>query len=210
MAVKTPRPYRSPRRAAQADATRGAILDAAQRAFAEQGYGATTMQSIAAAATVSVKTVYAIFGNKRRLLSAVLDRAIAGDDQPVPIIDRPWVQAMRDEPVPRDRLRILAREGAAILARRADVDELIRRAAATDPDIAALGAAGVRDRRAGQAALLRIALGPAGVDEMSIDTVFAIGSPEVFRLLVTDRGWSSDEFATWYDHTLARLLLPDE
>src|SRR6187200_1000535 len=98
MSSASRRPYVSARRAAGAAATRTAILDAALAAFRDDGYAASTIEAIAAAAAVSPKTVYAVFGNKRRLLSAVLDRAIAGDELPVAILDRPWVEEMRDQP----------------------------------------------------------------------------------------------------------------
>jgi len=125
MSTSPRRPYVSSRRAAGAAATRSAILDAAHAAFRHPGYAGSTMEGIAAAAAVSPKTVYAVFGNKRRLLSAVLDRAIAGDGAPVPILDRPWVEEMRGQAHVTDRLAVLAREGAAILARRAAIDEKI-------------------------------------------------------------------------------------
>lgn len=205
--VNPKRPYVSPRRAAAADATRRAILDAARALFTERGYAATTVDAIAARAAVSPKTVYAVFGTKRAVLSGVLDSAIAGDDRAVPIIERDWVRSMRDAPDPRERLAILAREGAAILGRRSEMDDIIGRAAAADPELSDFAAGSRAQRRDGQAALLRIALGD-DVDEAAIDTLFAVGSPEVYRLLVTARGWSHDRFVAWYTDTVRRLFDP--
>ena len=210
MSSPSRRPYVSTRRAAGAAATRTAILDAALAAFRDDGYAASTIEAIAAAAAVSPKTVYAVFGNKRRLLSAVLDRAIAGDELPVAILDRPWVDEMRDQPDVAVRLAILAREGAAILARRADVDAVIARAAIVDAEVATLAATTADQRRAGQAALLRIALSPDPVGDDDVDALAAIGSPEVHRSLVADRGWSEARFAAWYRTTLVRLFLPGD
>ena len=116
------RTYRSPRRTAAAAATRSAVLDAALHLFIERGYASTTIDAIAGRANVSPKTVYALVRNRRGLLKAVLDRAIAGDEAPVAIADRPWVARLRAAPDPAERLAILGREGARILQRRAADD----------------------------------------------------------------------------------------
>ena len=210
--VKTRRSYDSPRRREQARATRRAILEAARELFIERGYVATTIDAVAEDAEVSPETVYAVFGTKRALLSELIDISIAGDGDAPPVLEQGWVQEMRDEPDPRRRLSILARNGRSILERRAPIDEVVRGAAAADPDIAALWQRGKAQRFAGQRELLRIIVGEtglrAGIDlETGADILYAIGSPETYLLLVADRGWSSLTFERWYDATLARLLL---
>jgi len=201
------RRYASPRRAAAAAATRSAILDAALALFLERGYASTTMEAIAGRADVSPKTVYATVRNRRGLLTAVLDRAIAGDEALVPIADRPWVAELRATPDPADRLAILGREGARILQRRVDIDAVLDRAALVDAEAAELAASVREERRVGQAALLRIALAPATVDDEAADALFAIGSPEVYRSLTGSRGWTHDAFEAWYVQLLRRMFL---
>jgi len=206
------RPYDSPRRRAQAGATRRAVLEAARALFLEQGYVATTIDAIAAAAAVSPETVYARFGNKRTLLARLVDVSIAGDDDAPPILQQDWVQRMRDEPDVRRRLRILAGNGRAILERRAAVDEVVRGAAAADPEMAALRELGKAQRHAGQQELLRIVMGDAslrtGLDiDSAADVVYALGSPETWQLLVVDRAWTADRFERWYGDAIERLLL---
>src|SRR5260370_27043869 len=44
---------------------------------------------------VSVPTVEALFGTKARLLKAAIDVAIAGDDEPVAVLDRGWAAEAR-------------------------------------------------------------------------------------------------------------------
>lgn len=212
--VNRPRRYDSPRRQEGAQATRAAILDAARDLFIELGYVGTTMQAIAARARISPATVYATFTNKRSLLAALVDVSIAGDDAPVPILDRPWVQEMRDEPDLRRRVELLARNGRLMLERRAPIDEVVRAAAASDPDIAELWRAGKVQRLAGQRELLRIA-GRVGFRDGlgegdAVDTLYAIGSPETYRLLTVDRGWSPARFERWYADNVARLLFEDQ
>ncbi|MDQ6682684.1 MAG: TetR/AcrR family transcriptional regulator [Chloroflexota bacterium] len=205
------RPYDSPRRREQAGETRRAILEAARALFTDRGYVATAIDRIAARANVSPETVYASFGSKRALLSELVDISIAGDDEPRPILERAWVQQMRDEPDPRHRLLILARNGRRILERRAALDEVVRGAAAADPDIATLWEQGKAQRFAGQRELLRIVVGSSrlrkGLDlDTAADVIFAIGSPETYHLLVVDRGWSGARFEQWYGEELADLL----
>src|SRR5438105_2965114 len=150
------RRYDSPRRREQAGATRRAVLEAARALFVEQGYPATTIEAIAHRAEVSRETVYGAFRNKRSILAQVIDVSIAGDDAAVPILQRPWVQAMRDEPDPRRRLRILARNGRVMLERWTPVYDVLRGAAAGDPEIASLWERNKRQRFDGQRVLLRI------------------------------------------------------
>jgi len=210
--VKPRRAYDSPRRRQQALATRRAVLDAARELFIQGGYVATTIDAIAARAGVSPETVYATFKNKRALLSALLDVAIAGDDAPVPILERSWVQQLRDQADPQRRLQILARNGRLILERTAPIYEVLRGAAAADPEIASLWEHAKAQRLAGQRELLRILTEHAPLRaglpaSTATDILFAVGSPETYRLLVADRGWSADRFERWYADTLARLLL---
>jgi AcrR family transcriptional regulator len=207
------RAYHSPRRAEQRRATRRAVLDAARRLFVSHGYAATTIEAVAMEAQVSPETVYATFGTKRALLSELIDVAIAGDDAPVPILERPWVGEMRAEPDPRARLRILARNGRLMLERWGDLAAALSGAAAADPKIAELWERNKEQRLAGQRALLRIATEGTTLQEglssdAAADVLFAVGSPEVYRLLVVDRAWSLARFERWYAETLERLLLP--
>ena len=208
------RSYDSPLRREQASRTRAAVLEAARALFLDQGYAGTTIREVATSAGVSPETVYSVFGNKRAILSALLDVAIAGDDEPVPIIERAWVDELRAAPRIRTRLRILADNGARILERRAPIDALLRSAADADPAIARMRDEAVGRRFAGQQALLRLVIGDEserlrqGLTEAeAADILFAVGSPETWHALVIHRGWTNTAFADWYAETLERQLL---
>jgi AcrR family transcriptional regulator len=206
------RRYESPRRREQARATRRAVLDAARELFVELGYAATTVDAIASRAGVSPETVYSAFKNKRSVLSELLDVSIVGDEAPVPLLERAWVQQMRDEQETKRRLAILARNGALILARIAPIYDVLRSAATVDPEIAVVWERYKTQRFEGQRVLLGILLRGAGLRPgltrgAAVDTLFTIGSPETYSLLVRDRGWSQAQFERWYKDSLARLLL---
>ena len=210
--VKSKRSYDSPARREQARTTRQAVLRAARDLFVERGFAAATIGSIAAAAGVSAETVYAVFGSKRKLLAQLIDVSIAGDDRQVPVLERDWVESMRAEPDPRRRARILARNGRRILERRAPLDEVLRGAAAADPEMADLWRRTREQRYAGQAELVRIlgrggALRPGLSVRSAADVLYAVGSPETWQALVDERGWSGNRFERWYADSIERLLL---
>src|SRR5689334_20917060 len=92
---------RQPTRAEQARATRRRIVAAAAEQFIAHGYGAALLDQVAERAGVAVQTVYFHFGNKRTLLKEALDVAAVGDDEPVPLLERPWLTRVREEPDPR-------------------------------------------------------------------------------------------------------------
>jgi len=87
--VETRRSYHSPRRVLQAAQTRADVLRAATELFSERGWAATGVRDIARAAGVSVKTVHANFRTKGELLTAAIDVAVVGDEEPVPLDQRP-------------------------------------------------------------------------------------------------------------------------
>ena len=138
--------------------------------------------------------------------------SIVGDDAPVPLLERSWVQQMRDEPDPMRRLDILARNGRLILERITPLYEVLRGAAATDPEIIPLWKRYKAQRLEGQRALLGILVQDGNLRSGltlsgAADVLFTIGSPETYGLLVRDRGWSREHFERWYRDSLARLLL---
>src|ERR1051326_2705000 len=106
MPVKTPRPYHSPQRQQQAQGTRQQIVDGAGRLFTQDGYFGTTIEAIAQEARVAVPTVYAAFGSKRAILSALIDVAIFGTDSPgTPVSERSWYAVISQEPDPASLVR---------------------------------------------------------------------------------------------------------
>src|SRR5690349_17199859 len=132
--VKPRRRYDSSGRQQRAERNRGAVLRAAQDLFLEHGFAATTMPAIAAAAGVSVQMVYKAFGNKPRLAKAVFDVAIAGDELPVPMLERPLLARVGDEPDPRRQLQLYGEFLAEVAPRHVPVQLVIRDAAGHDPE----------------------------------------------------------------------------
>jgi AcrR family transcriptional regulator len=211
-AVESVKPPRD-RRARQAAATRARIVEAAGRLFAERGYGATTIDAVAAEADVAVETVYARFKNKRNLLDAYLDVSIVGDAEPVPLLDRPEVQAVRAATDQREQVQLLARVMCGVLERNAPVHAVLRTAVAIDPEIDALAAEDDQRRKATQRAFVEMlsSRGPlrAGLSiGDATDTVSALVNPETYAYLTRRRGWTSGRVGRWLAENLTLLLLP--
>ena len=125
------------RRTERARQTRAAVLDAARDLFVADGYTQATMAAIADQAAVAVQTVYAVFGNKASILSEVIDRSIAGDDETALVRSRDWMQAVWDAPTAEERLRAYAGAVRRIMANAGDL--LVAVAAAKDnPEVTEL------------------------------------------------------------------------
>jgi AcrR family transcriptional regulator len=207
------RRYNSSGRRARAAATRQAILDAAETEFGRRGYVSTSITQVARTAGVAPETVYASFRTKLGVLGALIGRAVGGDAEPIALLDRAWVAEMTSEPSRDRRIMRLAHEGAAVLARRAGIDEVVSQAAGADAEAAALLEAGRRERWAGQRRLLEIVIGPDTSRDVSpsldqaADVLFAIGSPEVYQLLVAGRGWTHADFESWYAAAIEWLIV---
>ncbi len=207
------RRYVSPLRRNGATRTRQAVLDAARELFVAQGYTATTVDEIAGRAGVSKPTVFAAAGSKQAILKQLRDIALAGDDEPVPVAQRPWYREALAEPDPRRALRLYAQNATAIHRRSADLHEVLRAAAASDKDLHALWHASEEERRGGATivvdALLKKGRLKAGLGRAAaIDIVWVLTASETFWRLVRTRRWSNARFETWLGGTLCEQLLP--
>jgi AcrR family transcriptional regulator len=213
--VRTRRPYRSPEREARARSTRQRVIGAATALFGERGYAGTTIGSVAAKADVSVPTIESLFGTKSRLLKASIDVAIAGDDEPVPMLERDWATAAEGATDAESLLSVLAAVLAPAQARSSGLVLSVFEGAGSDPELGALA-----DEMSGQRAVMAAwvvdrvdKVGPLrrqiGGQE-AVDTVYAMMEPAVFDRLIRRRGWSLARYQKWIARSLHHLLVADE
>lgn len=198
-------------RTARARATQARIVAAATGLFVTAGYAATSVETIAAAAGAGVQTVYYAFGTKRAILAAALDRAVAGDDEPVSTLERPWTRQALAACDPVEQLRLQVAGAADIYVRAAALLDVVRSAAATDADLAQVWDTNIEQRRTVQrafaAALARKATLRSGLTiDDAADIALAILSPEIYNLLVTGRSWTPARWETWALDALIRQL----
>jgi len=208
------RKYNSTRRQAQAGETRRQIIAAARVLFIERGYTGATIEAIAQQAGVASETVFAIFGNKKAVLASLIDLSVGGDEQPISLLQRPGPQAVLQEHDAVRQLNLFAQDISTILERVAPIFEIMRIAAKTEPDIASLLEKRLQQRLLNLTVLVsrlsaHTPLRSGISEEQAAETVWAITSPELFNLLVVDRGWSLVQYRRWLADALVRLLLPD-
>jgi AcrR family transcriptional regulator len=207
------RPYHSRLRDEQARATRRRIVAAGGELFLERGYGSATIDAIAERAEVSRKTVFTSVGGKAALLKLAFDWALAGDDEPVAVADRPEVQRMMQGQDPVVYLDEWIAMNAAIAGRLAPLHHVLVVAADSDPEAAALLST-VEDQRAGGARSVAGHLHDLGGLRSDLDVERAAAiiellmDPLPYRRLVQLHGWTTAEYTEYLRRTAAALLLP--
>ncbi len=192
--------------------TRSRIVHAAHALFVERGYAGTTFQQIADAAGVSVQTVYFHYGNKSELLKHVVDVASVGDEEPVPLLDRPWFAALRSADDPVAVVRGWVHESGIILDRVAPILAVVRDAATGDPDMAAQWATNSRQRHRAHGEIITVltrlsALRPGLSAPQATDITVGLLSPDLFLVLTRECGWTTAHWETWVADQLAYGLL---
>lgn len=211
------RPYDSTRRRDQARRTRARVIEAATELFVERGYGATSVTAIADAAGVSPQTIYSSFGTKAALLGEAVGVAMAGDDEPVAIMERTEVQEALRVDDPRQAAAAFARHAAALLERAGRILHAAGAAAEQDPELVAMWVQGHRHRLADmrhvarsfdQQGLVRPDLGAVAL----ADALWALCSPEAYRSFTVILGWSTQRYEGWLAASVAALLTspPDD
>lgn len=207
-----PRRYDSQVRDEAARITRHRVVTAARTLFLTDGYAATTVRQIAAAAGVSEQTIYARIGNKAGILKAVYDVMLAGDDEPVPMAERPEFQRMRDAPDARSLLSAYAELATQVSARLRPVLELVYGARAVERDLDLLARTGAAERRTGALMFARnfVDRGFARPEldaDAVVDLVWVLNSPEVYLLQVRENQRSNDDYQRWLAATLELCLV---
>ncbi len=191
---------------------RRAVVDAARALFVERGYGATTIEAVSDRSDVPPATVYRLFSSKIGILKALLDVSIAGDDKARPLLDRPQVAALFAEPDPEKLLAGFVRMNVAINERSGSIYQILASAACSEAEAGALLDQYTQQRQQGQGQIAKaLARGGAlrsGLRERdAADIIHVLMSPEVYRLLVTDRGWSRARYERWLNESLVQQLL---
>ena len=174
------------------------ILDAALDLFVTRGYPSTTVDMIAHKAGVAVQTVYFSFRTKANILKQLVDNLIGGKPVPQPA----WVTGALSEPDPARQLEIQIKATAAGYRRIAPLLNVLHRASDTDPAVSEMWRTNQEQRRALQRQLVTSLRRKGGLPQKmrlghAVDISYAVLGPELFHLLVTERGWSVTEWERW-------------
>ena len=210
MQAHVKRRYDATKRREAAARTRRAILDAALELFSTQGYAATSMSAIASRADVALDTVYASVGRKPQLARLLIETAISGTTQAVSAEDRDYVQAILAAPDAETKIEIYASAMRMIAGRLAPVLAMLQQAAAAAPELTVLWRE-ISERRAANmrrfvADLAAVAALRTDLDEAA-DIVWATNAPELYQLLIGQRGWTPERYERFLADTWRRVLL---
>lgn len=188
-------------------------MAAAREAFVEHGFDGTTMPMVAERAGVSVETIYKNFRSKGGLARVVVDTAIAGDDEPIAMPDRPAAKAIADAPSGSEMLQRYAHHARGIYDRLGPLVSVLLVARAGGPQLHELRRESDA-QRLHAATLLATSLREAGqlktdgLDDGHVrEAIWALNSPELHSLLVADRGWSADEYERFLAACLTALCV---
>jgi AcrR family transcriptional regulator len=192
---------------------RAAVVEAARTLFLERGYAATTVEAISERSDVPPATVYRLFSSKLGILRALIDLSVAGAEDAEALADQPTAQALLADPDPTAQLAGFAAICREVNARTQPLYRILVSAAGSDPDATTLLAERTRRRSAGQDLIARSlaragALRPDLRERDAADIIHALMSPEVYQLLVTDRGWRPQRYEQWLTQILIDQLLP--
>jgi len=204
-------PYRSRLRAEQAAATCRLVLDAATRLFLERGYAGTSIDAIAEEAGVGRSTVFAAAGGKAWLLKTAYDRAIVGDDEQVPFAERPEARKLFAMNDPTEIVTAYAGLLSDAERRVSAIYEVVRSAAAADPEVHELWTEIDRQRLAGAKRIATLLSGKGGLRKgltvhRARDIIWIYNDPGLHHALVGIRGWRQNKYREWLADTLRYQL----
>lgn len=207
------RSYDASGRQERARARQRAVVLAARELFERDGFRATTIAAVARAAGVSAESVYKGFGTKAVLAKAVFDQVLAGDDEPVPVAQRPEAQAIQAEPDVRRKIALYATGLAHRQEQSAKVQILIRDGRHTDDTLEDIWQRLLDERLTGMGMLARHLLDTgqlrAGIDHTEVrDLLWTYIAVEQYELLVLQRQWSLDRYTDWLAHSITTALCP--
>lgn len=197
-------------KAEQSRATRQRIVAAATTLFLRDGFLSATMSAIAKEAGVAVQTLYLSFANKSAILSAAFDTAVAGDDEPVPIIERDWYNSLTSDPSGPTSVANFFKSSARIIERSTPLYAVMR-AASAEPEVAELVANNKRERHAALVGVAQRLAQKKGfrkglTAEDAAGIMYTLSSSESYLLLVTEHGWSPEQWHEWILATLTDQL----
>ncbi|KJK51291.1 TetR family transcriptional regulator [Lentzea aerocolonigenes] len=206
------RSYDSSGRREQARVRRLAVVRAARELFERDGFRVTTISAVAAHAGVSAESIYKGFGTKAALAKAVFDLVIAGDDEPVPIAERPAAQAIGDEPDVHRKIVMFVHGLAQRQARSARVQILIRDGRHVDDSLEPIWAKLIEEGLAGMTLLGRHlhATGRlrAGIDLDEVrDVLWNYLAIDHYERLVLTQDWSLERYTRWLTRAITDALV---
>lgn len=200
------RSYLSLARNAQAAQTRERILLSAKNLFELEGFECVTIEKIAQVAEVSIPTVYALFQSKRGVLRALMDEVFPKDQF------QALVEKSNQSQSPKRRLSFSAKIARQIYdAERAQIG-IFQGAAVLAPEFKELEKE-KEMRRYGRQEVTIKAMAQEGSLAQGLtinkarDILWAFTGRDIYRLLVMEQAWTSEEYENWLAQLLVSTLM---
>jgi len=181
---KKKRKYDSSRRKAQSLETQMQIVETARSLFIGRGYAGTSIEKIAREAKVAPETVYSLFGNKKSILTKVVDVSVVGDGEPIPLLARAQIREVENETDQRRQIQMFVERIQLIMSRVAPLFTVMRGAAMTESEIATILKKYLDSRMQGMSYFIDclLANGPLRKNldkQTAAETIWALTSAEV-------------------------------
>lgn len=203
------RSYKSESRSAQATQTKERILAAARKLFETEGFDCTAIEKIAQRAHVSIPTVYSLFQSKRGVLRALMDEVFPTNQF------EELVEKSNKAASPQERLFYSARIARQIYDAERTQMEIFRGVSVVSPEFKELEKERERRRYDRQELTIK-----AMVKESSLakgvtmkrarDILWAFTGRDLYRMLVIEQGWASEEYEKWLAELLAHHLIGEK
>ena len=200
------RVYNSESRLEQASLTRSRILDSAKKLFQKEGFEAVTIESLAKAADVSASTIYSLFQSKRGVLRALMDEALPDTQREA------LVKEVYKEKSAQKRLAIAAKISRQIYdAERAQMT-LFQGASVLAPEFKELEQERENRRYLRQEETIKIMIKEKSLmkgltKSKARDILWAFTGRDMYRMLVIEQKWTSDEYENWLADLLMKMLI---
>ena len=208
MSVKK-RVYNSDSRVAQAEKTKKRVLEKAKKLFKKEGFDRVTIASLAKEAKVSVPTIYSVFKSKRGVLQALIDGALPERDFAF------LVESVHEERCPRERLNLSAKIARQIYDAEKELVDILRSASMVAPELKELEQEREKRRYDRQGdSIKKMKTEGSLAKGLSLakarDVFWAVTGRDMYRLLVIERAWTSEQYEDWLAKTLPSLLMNEE
>jgi AcrR family transcriptional regulator len=206
MAKEKKRTYNSENRGAQAVQTRSRILEAAKELFQTEGFDRVTINKIAQASEVSMPTIYAVFKSKRGMLQSLIDDALP-PEQFAALVDNAL-----QEKSPTKYLCISAKLARHIYDAERELMDILRGASVVAPEFKELEQEREKRRYERQEESVKKMLKEkslaAGLTlQKARDILWTLTGRDIYRMLVVEKGWTSNEYEKWLAQLLVQSLL---
>ncbi|KAB8040814.1 TetR family transcriptional regulator [Silvanigrella paludirubra] len=199
------RAYNTESRKIQAIETKTRVLASAKNLFITKGFDNVTMDEIAKIAGVSTPSVYSFFKSKQGVIRSIMDEALEKEKF------EELVQKVTQIKTLKGRLEISAKISRRLYDAEKDQINSFRNTSVLGPEFKAIEKEREERRYQRQEKTLKEVANEESLAEginlkKAREILWAFTGRDIYRLLVIDKEWTSDEYEKWLAHSLIKLI----